>query len=77
MAAWSVMRLQPELSSKRAVDPGTAYMQGDDLLFARVKSSLITDAEGLMPDLIDTQLLPESSLQKQSQDSGLSEYLGM
>jgi UDP-N-acetylglucosamine diphosphorylase/glucosamine-1-phosphate N-acetyltransferase len=42
---------------ERAVDPGVAYMQGDDLLFARVKSSLITDAEGLMPDLVDTSAL--------------------
>lgn len=38
-------------------DPGTAYMQGDDLLFARVQASLITDSAGLMPDLIDTSVL--------------------
>jgi UDP-N-acetylglucosamine diphosphorylase / glucose-1-phosphate thymidylyltransferase / UDP-N-acetylgalactosamine diphosphorylase / glucosamine-1-phosphate N-acetyltransferase / galactosamine-1-phosphate N-acetyltransferase len=38
-------------------DPGTAYMQGDDMLFARVQSSLITDADGLLPDLIDTSSL--------------------
>jgi UDP-N-acetylglucosamine diphosphorylase/glucosamine-1-phosphate N-acetyltransferase len=40
-----------------AFDPGTAYMQGDDLLYARVQSSQITDAEGMMPDLIDTSAL--------------------
>ncbi len=40
-----------------AFEPGIAYMQGDDLLFARVSASLITDSEGLMPDLVDTSLL--------------------
>lgn len=39
------------------IDPGSAYMQGDDLLFARVDSSLITDNNGLMPDLLDTSAL--------------------
>ncbi len=38
-------------------EPGTAYMQGSDLLFARVPSSLITDADGLLPNLFDTSLL--------------------
>jgi len=40
-----------------AVEPGKAYMQGTDLLFARVNKSLITDECGLMPDLIDTRRL--------------------
>jgi UDP-N-acetylglucosamine diphosphorylase/glucosamine-1-phosphate N-acetyltransferase len=44
---------------EQAVDPGTAYMQGDDLLFARVNRTLITDTEGLMPDFIDTSALAE------------------
>jgi UDP-N-acetylglucosamine diphosphorylase/glucosamine-1-phosphate N-acetyltransferase len=39
------------------IEPGRAYMQGDDLLFARVDSSLITDDAGLMPDIIDTSAL--------------------
>ena len=38
-------------------DSGTAYMQGDNLLFARVDSSLITTAAGLMPDLFDSSIL--------------------
>ena len=50
-----------EASSRAVVEgefePGTAYMQGDDLLFARVPSSMITDAEALLPDLFDTSLL--------------------
>jgi UDP-N-acetylglucosamine diphosphorylase/glucosamine-1-phosphate N-acetyltransferase len=36
------------------IEPGKAYIQGDDLLFARVHRTLITDDSGLMPDLIDT-----------------------
>ena len=39
-----------------AFEPGRAYMQGDDLLFARVTASLLTD-DGLLPDLIDTSAL--------------------
>ena len=42
---------------KGEFEPGTAYMQGDDLLFARVPSALIIDGEGLLPDLIDTSAL--------------------
>jgi UDP-N-acetylglucosamine diphosphorylase / glucose-1-phosphate thymidylyltransferase / UDP-N-acetylgalactosamine diphosphorylase / glucosamine-1-phosphate N-acetyltransferase / galactosamine-1-phosphate N-acetyltransferase len=40
-----------------AFEPGKAYMQGDDLLFARVPGSLLLDADGLLPDLIDTSAL--------------------
>ncbi len=40
-----------------AFDSGTAYMQDDVLLFARVPGSLITDDEGLLPDLFDTSAL--------------------
>ena len=40
-----------------AFQPGRAYMQGDNLLFARVPSSLITGDDGLLPDLIDTLAL--------------------
>ncbi|MEI6847771.1 MAG: GlmU family protein [Chlorobiaceae bacterium] len=40
-----------------AVEPGRAYMQGDDLLFARVKGNLVVTDGGLMPDLIDTAVL--------------------
>ena len=40
-----------------AFEPGRAYMQGDDLLFARVSGSLLIDADGLLPDLIDTSAL--------------------
>ena len=40
-----------------AFDLGTAYLQGDNLLFARVDSSLFTTDEGLMPDLFDTSIL--------------------
>ncbi len=41
-----------------AFEAGKAYMQGDNLLFARVDSSLLLTAEGsLMPDLIDTSRL--------------------
>jgi UDP-N-acetylglucosamine diphosphorylase / glucose-1-phosphate thymidylyltransferase / UDP-N-acetylgalactosamine diphosphorylase / glucosamine-1-phosphate N-acetyltransferase / galactosamine-1-phosphate N-acetyltransferase len=42
---------------ENAFEPGKAYMQGDDLLFARVPASLLFDAEGLLPDLIDTSAL--------------------
>lgn len=40
-----------------AFEPGRAYMQGSDLLFARVTAALITDADDLMPDLFDTARL--------------------
>jgi len=47
------------------VEPGKAYMQGDDMLFARVHPRLFANDRGLMPDLIDTsniagQLVRES-----------------
>ena len=42
-----------------AFEPGRAYMQGDDLLFARVHRSLVTDDDGLMPDLVDSSLLAD------------------
>lgn len=38
-----------------AIEQGKGYMQGSDLLFARVNRSLITDESGMMPDLIDTR----------------------
>jgi UDP-N-acetylglucosamine diphosphorylase/glucosamine-1-phosphate N-acetyltransferase len=37
-----------------AVEQGRGYMQGNDLLFARVNRRLLTDESGLLPDLIDT-----------------------
>ena len=40
-----------------AFDPGTAYMQGENLLFARADSSLLASDGGLMPDLFDTSML--------------------
>jgi UDP-N-acetylglucosamine diphosphorylase / glucose-1-phosphate thymidylyltransferase / UDP-N-acetylgalactosamine diphosphorylase / glucosamine-1-phosphate N-acetyltransferase / galactosamine-1-phosphate N-acetyltransferase len=43
-----------------SVEPGKAYMQGDDMLFARVKRSLIATDGELMPDLLDTAMLAES-----------------
>ncbi|MEI8185108.1 MAG: GlmU family protein [Chlorobiaceae bacterium] len=39
------------------VEPGKAYMQGDNLLFARVDRSLLENDRGVMPDLIDTARL--------------------
>ena len=42
-----------------AFDVGKAYMQGDNLLFARVDSSLLAADGGLMPDLVDTSILAE------------------
>ena len=39
------------------VEPGKAYMQGDDLLFARVHRYLLENDRGLLPDLIDTASL--------------------
>jgi UDP-N-acetylglucosamine diphosphorylase / glucose-1-phosphate thymidylyltransferase / UDP-N-acetylgalactosamine diphosphorylase / glucosamine-1-phosphate N-acetyltransferase / galactosamine-1-phosphate N-acetyltransferase len=42
---------------ENAFEPGKAYLQGDNLLFARVPSSLIADESGSMPDLIDTLFL--------------------
>ena len=41
------------------VEPGRAYMQGDDLLFARVHRTLLENDSGLLPDLIDTASLAE------------------
>jgi UDP-N-acetylglucosamine diphosphorylase/glucosamine-1-phosphate N-acetyltransferase len=41
----------------RAIEPGTAYMQGNDLLFARIHRRLLTSDTGLLPDLIDTTRL--------------------
>ncbi len=43
--------------SGAAIEPGRAYMQGDDLLFARVKRSLLAGDDGLLPDLLDTAML--------------------
>ncbi|MEI8031947.1 MAG: GlmU family protein [Chlorobiaceae bacterium] len=43
--------------SSLAIEPGRAYMQGDDLLFARVHRSLIAGADTLLPDLLDTAML--------------------
>ncbi len=45
------------LITESAIEPGKAYMQGDDLLFARVHRRHIEDNHGLMPDLIDTSLM--------------------
>jgi len=46
-----------QLITDALVEPGRAYMQGDDLLFARVHRRLVADESGLMPDLIDTRRL--------------------
>ena len=43
--------------TESAIEPGKAYMQEDDLLFARVHRRLIEDERGLLPDLIDTSRL--------------------
>lgn len=40
-----------------AVERGRAYMQGDNMLFARVERSLLVADGGLMPDLVDTSVL--------------------
>ncbi|MEI6691917.1 MAG: GlmU family protein [Chlorobium sp.] len=40
-----------------AIEPGKAYMQGDDLLFARIHRGLLTNNAGMMPNLIDTSCL--------------------
>ena len=42
---------------ENSFEPGHAYMQGDDLLFARVESALLLDGLGMMPDLVDTGAL--------------------
>jgi UDP-N-acetylglucosamine diphosphorylase/glucosamine-1-phosphate N-acetyltransferase len=43
-----------QIITEGVLEPGKAYMQGDDLLFARVHRTLITNDSGLLPDLIDT-----------------------
>ena len=46
-----------QMITDSVVEPGKAYMQGDDLLFARVHRCRIENDRGLMPDLIDTSRL--------------------
>ncbi|TLU86100.1 MAG: transferase [Chlorobium sp.] len=42
-------------------EPGKGYMQGDNLLFARVTADALSGAEdGTMPDMIDTAVLAEN-----------------
>ncbi len=43
--------------TESAIEPGKAYMQGDDLLFARVHRRLLENDRGVMPDLIDAPRL--------------------
>jgi UDP-N-acetylglucosamine diphosphorylase/glucosamine-1-phosphate N-acetyltransferase len=42
-----------------AFTPGTASMQDDELLFARIRPGLIMETDGSLPDLIDTDRLVE------------------
>jgi UDP-N-acetylglucosamine diphosphorylase / glucose-1-phosphate thymidylyltransferase / UDP-N-acetylgalactosamine diphosphorylase / glucosamine-1-phosphate N-acetyltransferase / galactosamine-1-phosphate N-acetyltransferase len=40
-------------------DSGTAYMQDGNMIFARVRSDMIADETGALPDLIETSLLAD------------------
>ncbi|NTW56262.1 MAG: transferase [Chlorobiaceae bacterium] len=47
------------LLRENAFEPGKAYFQDGNLLFAKVPSAMVTDNDGMMPDLIDTARLAD------------------